>query len=117
MKIAIAQVPMPVKDGSMEFSIRLKRPGTVRAIAFALVERPVVSFLNAKKGHKEYDEKPVMFVECCPDEELVERAYVILPSNVGFDAKPGVQLQWVATGVSPTSGTVVHLFEVLQEPS
>lgn len=108
--VAIAAIPVPMSDSYevlSEFDLDIVAPATVRAIGF----RPERAKLTLAGGRDQF-ERVLLFVECEPGKEKRRCSFVLQPTNEPLSPKHGYRAIWRATGMSPFTGAVVHLFEL-----
>lgn len=108
MKVTIAEVPLAPENGIA--NVQLRAPGLVRAAALTLKPRGVV----ALDGHQEMDEELVLFVECDPGAPMRSRKFLALSIGQVFTPKEGTRALYTAMARSEQTGSMVHVFELLQ---
>ena len=106
MKVAIGKIVLDLSKGS-ELAMQVRSPAKPVGLAFVLSKR-----LITRGGEPEFDEQLVMFIETTSDGPLLNRSFVVMPTNKHIETKPGVHAEYVATAISLHSGIEAHLFEV-----
>lgn len=103
---AIARVPLEPNERG-ELVMRLRAPGVIRHLSFALVKRRVVE-LNGPQ----FDEKLLAFVEADPEGDMIQRAFVVLPPEQLFSPRNGYRFDFIAGAISVHSGAQLFVYEV-----
>lgn len=108
--VAIIPVEITLRPNEHEFEVRLAAPAAVRSLVF-MVRRPQIMIAaNAPQ----LEERPVMFVEVDPEGPTRVHRFALVPTNMALQPGPGRVQHWAATGMSPHSGRVAHLFELVE---
>lgn len=108
--ITIVEVPITMPPERNVFEVRLREPGTVRAVGYWLHEPKVVA--SAMRGIQAIA-MPLLFVECNPQAPLLERSrvFAFLPSGAEFEPRPGLLARYVTTAMHAKGA--MHLFELV----
>lgn len=111
--VAIAEVPIDLERGQNVIEIKLRAPAIVRAAAFWLKTPTVLGAASMRAVEKVA--MPLLFVECDPAGELVDRVLIFQSSNAAFVAREGYTAQWRASAFGQAGA--LHVFEIVQASS
>jgi hypothetical protein len=107
--IAIAEIPVTLERDQQIFRCKLKSPGIVRALGVWLKEPSVLGSASMRAVEK--IAMPMMFVECSPTGEMLDKTFLFVPSGAEFGAADGYRAEYRATSVSQVGA--VHCFEIV----
>lgn len=111
---AIAQVAVELGREQNVVEMKLKAPGIVRAAAFWLQTPNVIGVASGGRAVQKIMQ-PLLFVECDPAGELLERVFAFIPSGTPFVPRDGFKLQYRATALGETGA--MHVFEIVEATS
>lgn len=109
--VAIGAMPVHLAEGKHEFEVQLRDPGHVRACAFTLQKRLVLT-----RGEAQFDEILTMFVEINENGPMRRRRFVVTATGAQLGVPDGQVLVFAGTAVSGNTGQVAHVFEVKAAP-
>jgi hypothetical protein len=112
--VTIAQVPVDLKRGQNIIEMQLKAPGIVRAAGFWLQTPAVIGVASGARAVEKIMQ-PLLFAECDPHAELVDRVFLFQPSDAAFVPREGWVAVWRATAIG--EGGAMHVFEIMERPS
>lgn len=106
----VGGIPLRPGDGQIELEFSIAAPGTVRALAWCLEKRLVMS----RAGDAQFDEVLTMFVESLPGQPQRRRRFAVLATGQRINAPEGYALDFIGSAVSGNTGQVAHVYEVKQ---
>lgn len=110
MTLAIQHIPLPEREQS---TVQIREPGIIRHVAIGGQEAKIAR----PDGSRDYRESVVLFAEIDPTAPLRLRSFVILQPGQTFDAVEGVRLVWCGVGISPNTGAIAYVYEVVRAES
>ena len=108
----IAEVPIDLARDQDIVEIKLRAPCIVRSAGF-WAKKPAVLGAASMRA-VEIQLMPMLFVECDPDGELVERVFLFLGSNKPFVPREGFAIRYCTTAVLERNAGAMHVFEIVR---
>ena len=106
-QLMMGAIPIRLAEGQHEIQFQINDPGIVRAAAFTLERRLVMT-----RGDAQFDEVLTLFVEVAPNGPRRTRRFAVMPTGQGIGAPDGYVLSFVGSAISNNTGQVAHVYEI-----
>lgn len=110
--LAIAQVAVDLAPGQRVLEIKLKAPALLRAMTYWGKKPAVIGSANLRQT--EVIAMPMLFVECDPAGEMIDRVFVFQASDEVFAPRDGYAAVYRATAIGQVA---LHVFEIVEAKS
>lgn len=106
--VAVGALPIRLAEGQREVAFSLNDPGLIRAVAYVLEKRLVMS----TRGEAQFDEVLTLFVEYSPTQPQRNRRFVVMATGETLGVPDGHVLSFVGSAISGNTGRVAHVYEI-----
>ena len=107
--IVVTQIQIDLEPSQSVFEMKIRGPGIVRAAGFWLKTPSVIGSANLRAVEK--IAMPILFVECDPAGEMIDRVFLFLPSNRPFAPREGFMAVYRASAIGAAGA--MHVFEIV----
>lgn len=113
-EIAVVSIPIELERGQNIVQMKVRAPGIIRGAALWLKTPTVLGSVSMRATEKQA--MPLLFVECDPARELLEKVYLFLQSDRPFAPAAGYTTNYRATAITQVGGQVgaMHIYEIVQ---
>lgn len=105
--VCIGALPIRLPEDKHEIEFTIADPGIVRAVAFCLEQRLVMT-----SGAPSFNEVLTLFVEFSPNAPQRKRRFLLMETGRTVSVPDGHALAFVGSAVSGNTGHVAHVYEI-----